>query len=101
MYMPLLAGTLTCAAAGLLLGGCATTDGYGAMHNPAARMAATQGLPTTADDQVMYLRLIKKMQKRGLYYASLAHIDAYEKRYGTTPQVAILRADALRETKQP
>src|SRR5690625_1909167 len=46
-------------------------------------------------------RMLAEMQKRGLYYASLAHIDAYEKRYGTTPQVAILRADALRETKQP
>lgn len=101
MYKPLLAGTLSCAAAGLLLGGCATTEGYGAMHTPAARMAAAQELPTTADDQVMYLRLIKKMQTRGLYYASLAHIDAYEKRYGMTPQLAILRADALRETKQP
>lgn len=92
---------LLTAATGLLLGGCATTDGYGAMHTPAARMAAAQSLPTAADDQVMYLRLIDKMQKRGSYYASLAHIDAYEKRYGMTPRLAILRADALRETNQP
>lgn len=86
----------------VLLGGCASsTGGYGAMHTPAAVMAASQPLPTTADDRVMYMQLIRKMQTRGLYYASLAHIDAYARRYGDTPQLAILRADALRETRQP
>jgi Flp pilus assembly protein TadD len=49
----------------------------------------------------MYLALIDKMQDRGLYYASLAHIDAFEKQYGVTPDTRLLRADALRETEQP
>lgn len=47
-----------------------------------------------------YLSLIRKMQEQGLYYASLAHIDAYEQRYGHAPAVLLMRADALRETDQ-
>lgn len=47
-----------------------------------------------------YLALIRKMQEQGLYYASLAHIDAYQQRYGRSPDVMLLRADALRETDQ-
>jgi Flp pilus assembly protein TadD len=35
-----------------------------------------------------------------LFYASLAHIDAYEKQYGSTPDTILLRADALRQTGQ-
>lgn len=48
-----------------------------------------------------YVALIRKMQEQGLYYASLAHIDAYEQRYGRAPEVLLMRADALRETDQP
>ncbi len=47
-----------------------------------------------------YLSLIRRMQERGMYYASLAHIDAYVQRFGRTPEVVLLRADALRETDQ-
>ncbi|CAJ0886329.1 tetratricopeptide repeat protein [Ralstonia flatus] len=47
-----------------------------------------------------YLSLIRKMQEQGLYYASLAHIDAYQQRYGRSPEVLLMRADALRETDQ-
>lgn len=47
-----------------------------------------------------YLSLIRKMQEQGLYYASLAHIDAYQQRYGRAPEVLLMRADALRETDQ-
>ncbi|CAJ0887844.1 hypothetical protein R1479_03294 [Ralstonia mannitolilytica] len=47
-----------------------------------------------------YQALIRKMQEQGLYYASLAHIDAYEQRYGRVPEMQLLRADALRETDQ-
>lgn len=47
-----------------------------------------------------YLSLIRKMQDQGLYYASLAHIDAYQQRYGRAPEVLLMRADALRETEQ-
>jgi Flp pilus assembly protein TadD len=47
-----------------------------------------------------YLSLIRRMQEQGLYYASLAHIDAYQQRYGRAPEMMLLRADALRETDQ-
>lgn len=47
-----------------------------------------------------YLALIRRMQEQGLYYASLAHIDAYQQRYGRGPEIMLLRADALRETDQ-
>lgn len=47
-----------------------------------------------------YLSLIRRMQEQGLYYASLAHIDAYQQRFGRSPDVLLLRADALRETDQ-
>jgi Flp pilus assembly protein TadD len=47
-----------------------------------------------------YLSLIRRMQEQGLYYASLAHIDAYQQRFGRGPEVVLLHADALRETDQ-
>jgi Flp pilus assembly protein TadD len=53
------------------------------------------------DSPGMYLALIDKMQGEGMYYASLAHIDAYEKRYGASPDSTLRRADALRMTDQP
>jgi Flp pilus assembly protein TadD len=53
------------------------------------------------DTPGMYLALIDRMQAQGLYYASLAHIDAYDRQYGATPDSILLRADALRATDQP
>ncbi|SEI40102.1 Flp pilus assembly protein TadD, contains TPR repeats [Paraburkholderia diazotrophica] len=55
---------------------------------------------TAPDTPGMYLGLIDRMQAQGLYYASLAHIDAYEKQYGASPDSILLRADALRATDQ-
>ncbi|WP_081488889.1 pilus assembly protein TadD [Cupriavidus basilensis] len=52
------------------------------------------------DDKSVYLGLIGKMQEEGLYFASLAHIDVYEKRFGASPAMTLMRADALRETSQ-
>ncbi|WP_423198419.1 MULTISPECIES: tetratricopeptide repeat protein [unclassified Cupriavidus] len=52
------------------------------------------------NDQAVYLGLIGRMQQEGLYYASLAHIDAYQKRYGANAEIRLMRADALRETGQ-
>jgi Flp pilus assembly protein TadD len=42
------------------------------------------------------LSLIRETQRQGKDFASLAYIDAYEQRFGSTDEVAILRADALR-----
>lgn len=58
-------------------------------------------LPSAAgreDDRGMYLALIARMQDEGAYYASLAHVDAYRQRYGESPDLLVLEADALRET---
>ncbi|MBN3831312.1 pilus assembly protein [Burkholderia sp. Ac-20344] len=95
------AGTL---AAVLLLGACATKEsgyGVGAQTERAALMQAADQKQSVPDTPGMYLGLIQRMQTQGLYYASLAHIDAYDKTYGVMPESVLLRADALRMTDQP
>ncbi len=52
---------------------------------------------TPQNDRGMYVDLIRKMQAQGAYFASLAHIDAFRQRFGDTPELRILQADALRE----
>lgn len=84
-------------------GACAFKEsgyGVGAQAERAAAQLAAEKDPAP-DTPGMYLALIDRMQRQGLYYASLAHIDAYEKQYGATPDSTLLRADALRETGQP
>ncbi|CAI8696333.1 tetratricopeptide repeat protein [Burkholderia pyrrocinia] len=91
-------------AAVLLLGACATKDsGYGvnAQTERAALIQAADQKQAVPDTPGMYLGLIQRMQSQGLYYASLAHIDAYDKTYGIVPESVLLRADALRMTDQP
>ncbi|QRR09960.1 pilus assembly protein [Burkholderia sp. MS455] len=91
-------------AAVLLLGACATKDsGYGvsAQTERAALIQAADQKQAVPDTPGMYLGLIQRMQSQGLYYASLAHIDAYDKTYGVMPESILLRADALRMTDQP
>jgi Flp pilus assembly protein TadD len=85
-----------------LLGACTATTGYGvgAQAERAAEMQQASRDPVPAAPDV-YLDLIGRMQARGLYFASLAHIDAYEKQYGVSPRAELLRADALRMTGQP
>lgn len=88
----------------LLLGGCATKEnGYGvnAQTERAALMQAADQKQSVPDTPGMYLGLIQRMQAQGLYFASLAHIDAYDKTYGAIPESILLRADALRMTDQP
>ena len=85
-----------------LLGACAKDSGYG-IGAQAERQALVQqaNRDPAPDTPGMYLGLIDRMQSQGLYFASLAHIDAYEKQYGVTPDTILLRADALRMTDQP
>ncbi|NOT17356.1 MAG: tetratricopeptide repeat protein [Sulfuriferula sp.] len=72
-----------------------------AQQNAAAELRQQEESKTpTPDNQVVYLGLIKQMQAKGLYFASLAHIDAYEKQYGNSSALKLLQADALRETQQ-
>ncbi|WP_412526161.1 tetratricopeptide repeat protein [Burkholderia lata] len=92
------------AAVVLLLGACATKEnGYGVSSQTerAALMQAADQKQSVPDTPGMYLGLIQRMQGQGLYFASLAHIDAYDKTYGAIPESILLRADALRMTDQP
>ncbi|AEK60693.1 tetratricopeptide repeat protein [Collimonas fungivorans] len=90
------------ALASVLAAGCASNSAkLYAQQNEAAqlRQQAEEKAPTP-DNKGMYLGLIRQMQEQGMYFASLAHIDAYEQQNGSTPEVQRLRADALRETRQ-
>ncbi|TCJ17973.1 tetratricopeptide repeat protein [Parasulfuritortus cantonensis] len=51
-----------------------------------------------ATDPALYLQLIAKLQDKGLYFASLAHLDAFDRRWPGEKKAVLLRADALRET---
>nr|WP_241202103.1 MULTISPECIES: pilus assembly protein [unclassified Caballeronia] len=86
------------------LGGCASKmeSGYGVgiQAEREAALQPSQQKQDAPDTPGMYLALIDRMQSQGLFYASLAHIDAYEKQYGSTPDTILLRADALRQTGQ-
>lgn len=77
----------------LLLPACA--HGGMAYRPPPAEPA---GEPAPQDDRAMYLALIRQMQDQGAYYASLAHVEAFRTRFGDTPALRLLEADALRET---
>lgn len=99
---------LACTAltAALLAGGCASIkDAYPMATEAQQRQAAEESANTKAsaniDTQATYLRLVEQMQKEGLWFASLAHIDALEQRWGVSPESTRARADALRQTEQP
>jgi Flp pilus assembly protein TadD len=93
--------TLICAT----LAACATKqeNGYGVGIQAERQAALDQARHKDAapDTPGMYLALIDRMQAQGLWFASLAHIDAYEQQYGESPDTILLRADALRQTGQP
>ncbi|MES2249956.1 MAG: tetratricopeptide repeat protein [Pseudomonadota bacterium] len=102
-------GRITVQAAACLMAfalvGCATQkDQYAASAEAQQRMAAEAAADTKAGNSVdtkeTYLKLVEQMQREGLWFASLAHIDALEQRWGTSPESTRLRADALRQTGQ-
>ena len=90
----------------LLAAGCSSTapSGYGVsapkFNDEAMMRQQVANDEPTADSRGMYLSLIREMQGKGLYFASLAHIDAFEQRHGAAPDVELLRAHALREAGQ-
>jgi Flp pilus assembly protein TadD len=88
-------GLLIATASALWLGACASLPD--ATQLEAAQAAARE---PSLDNQPTYLSLVRQMQGNGLWFASLAHIDALEQRWGTTDQTRLLRADALRHTDQ-
>lgn len=95
------------AALAVALSGCSFKgpQGYGVADQSTAVQAQQQmekaELSTQVDPQKTYLNLITQMQQANQWYASLAHTEAFERQYGTNPQVRLLRADALRNTGQP
>ncbi|MEJ1128509.1 hypothetical protein V9L20_13075 [Variovorax sp. CCNWLW225] len=93
------------AAAALALTGCAgPKDQYAASADAQQRMAAEAAADTKAGaavyTQPTYLKLVEQMQKEDLWFASLAHIDALEQRWGVSPESTRTRAEALRHTGQ-
>ncbi|MDN7673036.1 pilus assembly protein [Burkholderia oklahomensis] len=101
-FSPMTAAALAMLALSLVACGSFKESGYGigAQAERAALMQAAADKNAPPDTPGMYLGLIGRMQSQGLYYASLAHIDAYEKQYGASPDTILLRADALRATDQ-
>jgi Flp pilus assembly protein TadD len=87
----------------LALTGCASTlrtyQSQQQLDANLERQQSTDKQPTP-DNKRVYLDLIRKLQEANLYFASLAHLDAYEKTNGPSPESQRLRADALRETQQ-
>lgn len=93
-----------CASA-VFLAGCAgkpEDSAYVAATDARQRIAAesTQA-GNSVDTQATYLKLIEEMQKTDLWFASLAHIDALEQRWGVSAASNRMRADALRHAGQP
>jgi Flp pilus assembly protein TadD len=94
------------ALAAALLTGCASKgpQGYGAAEQSTAAQAQQQmekaAQLTQIDPQQTYLNLIRQMQQANQWYASLAHTQAFERQYGSQPQIRLMRADALRNTGQ-
>ncbi len=76
----------------LLASGCGPRAAYKSPPVEPALVEAPQ------NDRAMYLELLRQMQAQGAYYASLAHIDAFRQRFGDSPELRILQADALRQT---
>lgn len=78
---------------------CTACNSTGKAYRPDPVSLAGPETPPQ-DDKQLYLELIGTMQRQGAWYASLAHVDAYRQRYGDTPLLRLLQADALRETGQ-
>ncbi|RYX89637.1 MAG: hypothetical protein EOO28_32275 [Comamonadaceae bacterium] len=99
-----MAATAACAVM-LLLQGCAAQNaGYLAAANAQQqRMEAENAAQPKVDFENLptYLKLIGQMQQNDMWFASLAHIDALEQKWGVSPESNRLRADALRNSGQP
>ncbi|WP_057093866.1 tetratricopeptide repeat protein [Comamonas thiooxydans] len=100
LMLPLAAATIT------LLSGCSSMGNLLGQSqpvlSPAAKAAADRPLEKEAvvDTQDTYLSLVKQMQSKSLWYASIAHLDALDKQWGASSDSRLLRADALRQVGQ-
>jgi Flp pilus assembly protein TadD len=87
----------------LLIAGCSTKgpEGYGVFSRNNTAAQAQQQLQdaekaTQPDNLQTHLDLIAQMQRAGQWYASLAHVEAFELEHGGHIEAGLLRADALR-----
>lgn len=96
----LLAATCLLALAGCGTGGSTSYPGARAQADRAAADAALEPGTDALQTPAIHVRLIEQMQRDGLWFASLAHLDALERRTPATAQTLRLRADALRRTGQ-
>jgi len=93
-------------AAMAMLSGCSSMGNLLGQNqpvlSPAAKAAADRPLEKEAvvDTQDTYLSLVKQMQSKSLWYASIAHLDALDKQWGASSDSRLLRADALRQVGQ-
>lgn len=67
--------------------------------SPAEEIQAST--PDLNSDPEVYLELIARLQAKELYFASLAHLDAFDRRWPDKPRATLMRAHALRETGYP
>jgi Flp pilus assembly protein TadD len=107
MRRPALAGLAGLLTALALLPGCASNSSTSALQVMREQQMQAQAQEDAADKQKaptkpeLALSMIRQTQSQGRYFASLAYIDAYRKQFGDAPELAALRADALRMTNQP
>jgi Flp pilus assembly protein TadD len=89
------------------LAACTSTPqagGYGAsapkFNEAEIQRQQVMNADPTPNARGMYLSMIRDLQAKGSYYASLAHIEAFEQQHGAAPDVELMRAQAQREIGQ-
>lgn len=97
-----------------VLMGCQTgmaSSGNNLLEAPPTVATPGQERPVVEEDSLptpdlnsspdIYLDLIARLQGKNLYFASLAHLDAFDHRWPNNPRATLMRANALRETGYP
>lgn len=83
----------------LLLAAAVLAQACAADVRPPAEEAMPSARELESDPEV-YLQLIARLQDKRLYFASLAHLDVFDRRWPGHRRATLLRADALREVGQ-
>ncbi|MBR0646323.1 tetratricopeptide repeat protein [Plastoroseomonas hellenica] len=78
------------------LGGCTEGGDLGTLFG-SSLASDNRGSDSERD---LYLDVIAGLNQRGLYHASLAHLDEYTRRHRATERSQLLRADALASVGQ-
>lgn len=84
----------------LALPACRSAPGGYARIDPQALARAEAEAETRPDDRATYLALIARMEEQGSWFAALAHIEAFRQKFGNPPELRLLQARALHETRQ-